>query len=157
MKKTIICSIVLLCLFNTSCIKEKPDPNIDLEAHEIVFSVVKTAPFSGNATIKGVIQNVGDDYRSDPGKQVIYLYEKELGVANGEIVAQKEFTNLDAGETLELSYSRSWSAPIEFPPDYILWISYGPDITMDGNEANDDKISVNNKLVKSGEGINDLF
>ena len=60
-----------------------------------------------------------------------------------------------------MSYEREWnsSSPTEgeFPPDYIVKISYDPDILIDGNPDNDDCNPGNNEVTRSGAGINTLL
>lgn len=140
---------------------DSPEPIIDLKAESLTFSVVKTAPFVGVATIKGTILNIGDTFASGDNQQSIILYEKILGTPMGVVVARKSFKNLEVGETLEVSYNRIWnsSSPAEgeFPPEYTLVIGYDPDLYLDGNVHNDDVNSENNRLTKSGKGINRVF
>lgn len=113
------------------------------------------------ATITGTVKNIGTkDFSSSEGQQFIYLYEKPLGGTATPLLSLP-FTNLAAGDSLFVTYTRNWdaSSPVEgeFPPDYILSIMYDPDITTDGNENNDDVNNDNNSLTKSGSTINDLF
>ena len=137
---------------------------IDLQAENIIFSVDPTSQFAGNATITGTVRNLGDNFRSGVGQQVIRLYERSLGTPTnqpGTEVASLTFTSLDAGETLEVSYTRSWnsSSPAEgeFAPEYILVIDYDPDLFLDGNVNNDDTNSANNRVLVSGHLINGMF
>ena len=139
-------------------------PSIDLKAEFIIFSVDPETEFAGNATITGNIINIGDDFRSGSGQQVIRLYERSLGVPTdqpGQEVANLSFTSLDAGETLEVSFTRPWdsSSPAEgeFAPEYILVIDFDPDLHIDGNDHNDDSDSGNNRILVSGHLINSMF
>jgi len=157
-------SLLAVTLAFTSCDKDsvaEANPTIDLAAEEISFSVDKTSQFSGMATIKGTLTNIADDYISDQGQQTLFLYERQLGVNQGTIVAQKSFTNLASGDSVEVSFSRAWNASSpaegEFPPEYTILISYDPDIFLDSNKNNDDINNTNNQLMKSGMDINDLF
>ena len=146
-------------------IDDDPKPTIDLKAESITFSVVKTTDdYHGVATIKGTVKNVGDDFASGDGQQTIYLYERSLGTPTNQLgieVAKKPFKNLSAGEILEVTFSRNWysasPAEGEFPPEYILIISFDPDLYIDGNLNNDDTNHANDELLKSGSGINALF
>ena len=157
----LICNLLIKC---TNPDDDDPKPNIDLEAEEIMFSVVKTDDYNGMATIKGTIKNIGDDFASGEGQQIIYLYERSLGTPTSQLgteVARKAFTSLAAGETLDVSFSRNWNsaspAEGEFPPEYILVIGYDPDLYIDGNLNNDDTHHDNDKIMVSGSGINALF
>lgn len=157
-----------LVLGMTSCDPDdmvvEATPSIDLAAEDISFSITKTGNFTGVATITGTIRNTSDDYVSADGQQSLYLYERSLGTPTdqpGTLVAQRAFTNLAKDATLTVSYSRDWNASSpaegEFPPEYILVISYDPDIYLDGNKHNDDNNTANDELLASGSGINDLF
>ncbi|WP_298309661.1 hypothetical protein [uncultured Aquimarina sp.] len=136
---------------------------IDLEATSITFTIVKDDDFTGTATITGTVTNIGDaNFNSGNGQQAVRLYQRSLGApAPGELVDTVSFTNIDAGETLTIRYSRPWnsSSPAEgeFPPDYRIVIDYDPDIFIDGNDQNNDSDLTNNDLTVSGSGINDLF
>ncbi len=139
-------------------------PAIDLAAEAITFSIDKDTQFRGTATITGTIKNIGDHFSSGTGQQTIYLYERSLGTPTtqrGNLVATKTFTELASDETIEISYSRPWnsSSPAEgeFAPEYILDISYDPDLLIDGNNNNDDRNYNNNSVMESGIEINNLF
>lgn len=141
-----------------------PNPSIDLKAEFIIFSVDPTSDFAGDATITANIINIGDDFRSGAGQQSMLLYEKQLGVPSdqpGDLVARLDFTSLAAGDKLEVSYRRPWNASSpaegEFPPEYILVISYDPDLYADSNVHNDDTNSANDKITVSGSLINQMF
>ncbi|NHF61447.1 hypothetical protein FK220_018990 [Flavobacteriaceae bacterium TP-CH-4] len=155
---------LLSCDPDEEPIVEETSPTIDLAVETISFSVVKTSDFVGVATITGSIKNIADNFVSGTGQQKVYLYERSLGTPTdqpGNLVAERSFTNLAAGETLEVSFSRAWNASSpaegEFPPEYILYIGYDPDIYIDGNEHNDDTNTSNDELLESGMAINDLF
>lgn len=158
--------LLMVCTLVVSCdpSDDNPKPVIDLKAESITFSVVKTTSFVGVATIKGTIKNIGDAFVSGDNQQGIILYERALGTPSGQsgvVVAKKSFNSLDVGETLEVTYSRTWNvgspAEGEFPPEYILVIGYDPDLYIDGNEHNDDINHENDRLTVSGNGINILF
>ncbi|WP_299224012.1 hypothetical protein [uncultured Aquimarina sp.] len=164
MKTLKILSILFFSLLLCACPNDSIDPGtIDLEATSIIFSIVKDEDFTGTATITGTITNIGDaDFSSSSGQQVIYLYERNLGTtAPGNLVGTVNFTNIPAGETLTVTYSRPWnsSSPAEgeFPPDYSIALDYDSDIFIDGNDNNNDEDLTNNELTVSGSGINDLF
>lgn len=168
MKVYKIISVLLITLLIVNCDNEDdssdPPPNIDLKADAITFSVESISQFTGDATIKGIITNIGDDFSSGEGQQIIRLYERQLGTPtnqSGELVASVSFQSLAAGENLEVSYTRLWnrSSPAEgeFPPDYILRIEYDPDLLIDGNDNNNDSNVENNTITESGSAINDLF
>ncbi len=134
-----------------------PDPAVEAIDVEIVSL---TSKFEGQVRITGRMRNLGGLFDSGAGQQSLQLYEQYTG-AHAVLVAHVDFEDLDPDETLEVTYVRHWdsSSPSEgeFPPKYMVVISYDPDIYMDGNERNDDCNSDNNVRERSGWDINDLF
>jgi len=138
-----------------------PPPCPDPAAEAIEFEIVsRPTPFAGEVRIIGRMRNVGGPFVSHPGEQRLLLYEQSAG-GHATLVARVEFQNLDPGETLEVTYVRSWDTTsfdlLEFPPKYMLQILYDPDIKEDGLEQNDDCVHDNNLLGRSGSDINELF
>jgi hypothetical protein len=131
--------------------------NIDLVAEAINFSVVRAdGEFSGTVKIEGLIRNAGtSDYTSNTNQQLALLYEQNPG-GIPKLVATGTFKDLAVNATVKVSYTRKWNKSDEFPPTYILIISFDPDIYIDGNNNNDDSNTANNKISKSGEAINAL-
>jgi len=86
------------------------------------------------------------------------LYEDNGG--RPRLVATRVFQNLTPGQEVKVSYTRAWgkSSPAEgeFPPKYILIISFDPDIYIDGNDNNDDANTGNNRMEKSSREINGM-
>ncbi|MBP8114449.1 MAG: hypothetical protein KAY50_03770 [Chitinophagaceae bacterium] len=130
---------------------------IDPAAKAINFSVVSRIDnLKAKVKIEGVVKNIGrDDFKSTPNRQVILLYEKNPGGASN-LVATQSFQNLAKDAEIKTSFIREWDKSIEFPPSYILIISYDPDIYLDGNPDNNDTNSINNKMEKSSTGINTM-
>ncbi len=126
-------------------------------ATDITFSVVsRTGEFTGVVRVTGTVQNIGlQDFDSSAGQQSIRLLQDGIEVASGE------FTDLSAGESTSISFTRAWDASSpaegEFPPTYRVTISYDPDITLDGNPNNDDCRTSDNTREESGSQINALF
>ncbi|MAQ75146.1 MAG: hypothetical protein CL613_02290 [Aquimarina sp.] len=162
LKLVVLASIAIIAI---SC--EDDDPirvlDIDLQATAINFSIEKETDFAGTATITGIVTNIGsENFVSATNQQRILLYERPFGSSSaGSLIGEVNFTSLNAGEQLTVSYTRNWNSSSpdegEFPPNYVLQITYDPDIAIDGNENNDDKNSANNSLTESGTAINDLF
>ena len=162
LKLIVLASIAIIAI---SC--EDDDPirvlDIDLQATAINFSIEKETDFAGTATITGIVTNIGsENFVSSTNQQRILLYERPSGSSGtGTLIGEVNFTTLNAGEQLTVSYTRNWDSSSpgegEFPPNYVLQITYDPDITVDGNENNDDKNSANNSLTENGKAINDLF
>lgn len=166
MKTLKILTVVFITILCNACDNDdtaEPLGTIDLEATAITFSIIKDSDFTGTATITGTITNIGEEnFSSSDGQQAIRLYERNLGAdAPGTLVSSVEFTNLNAGETLTITYARPWnsSSPAEgeFPPDYRVVLDYDPDIFIDGNDANNDVDLTNNEVTASGTAINTLF
>ena len=162
LKLIVLASIAIIAI---SCDDDDPVSalDIDLQATAINFSIEKETDFTGTATITGIVTNIGsENFVSTTNQQRILLYERPFGSSTaGTLIGEVNFTSLNAGEQLTISYTRNWDASSpgegEFPPNYVLQIAYDPDITIDGNENNDDKNLSNNSLTESGTAINDLF
>ena len=161
MKKLIFYNLLLAGFIIAGCDDkdEEPTPelNIDLAAHALEFELEKTQEFTGMVTITGIIKNIGDDFRSREGQQAVQLLENPAGSGKSIMLDTKAFSDLDAGETLEVSFQREWYAGMEFPPSFIVRISYDPDIYLDGNEQNDDSNNSNNAMERSGQEISEMF
>jgi hypothetical protein len=131
---------------------------IDLSAAAINFSVVScTDKYHAVVKIEGVVKNVGTiNYTSGAGQQAALLYENRGG--RPVLVATKVFQNLTPGQEVRVEFTRNWykgsPAEGEFPPTYVLIISYDPDIYIDANDNNDDSNTGNNRMEKFGQGIN---
>lgn len=131
---------------------------IDPAAVSVSFSLNRRIDdFKAMITIAGIVTNIGkDNYNSNPGQQVILLYEDMGGTP--KLVATKAFQNLTKGKSVKIGFTREWnkSSPAEgeFPPNYTLVISYDPDIYLDNNPDNNDINSKNNRLVKSSAEVN---
>src|SRR5699024_5663153 len=114
MKKMIFYNLLLAAMVMAGCDdnEEEPTPelNIDLAAHSLEFEIEKTQEFTGIVTITGIIKNIGDDFRSREGQQAVHLLEKPAGSGKSIMLDMLEFSDLDAGETLEVSFQREWYA-----------------------------------------------
>ncbi len=147
------------CADSTAACEEVRCPDPAVESIEFAITRRDTA-FRGRVRIRANVTNLGGAFRSGAGQQSIVLEEVPLG-GRGRVVAQRPFVNLDAGETISVTWYRNWNASSpaegEFPPTYRAYLSYDPDIYIDGNDANDDCGTRNNVLERSGTGINDLF
>lgn len=161
MKKMIFYNLLLAAMVMAGCDDSEEEPtrelNIDLAVHSLEFEIEKTQEFVGIVTITGIIKNIGDDFRSSEGQQAVHLLEKPAGSGKSIMLDMLEFTDLDAGETLEVSFQREWYAGMEFPPSFIVRLSYDPDIYIDGNEQNDDSNTDNNAIERSGQEISEMF
>ncbi len=159
MKSALLLSFLILSFAIAGCEEdETPEiSTIDLVAESINFSVVPTSEFEGVVTIVGTVKNYEDDFISSSGQQEILLYEIPAGFSEGSIVATRDFADLTAGDSLQVSFSRNWSKSAEFTPNYRLMILFEPDIAIDDNPRNDDSDASNNRLDESGSQINDLF
>jgi len=131
--------------------------DIDLSAHEIRVSLLRVYD-ANNAKIKieGIVKNVGRlAYTSGTGQQVALLYEEMPG-SGMRLVATRNFRNLGVNATTSLAFTKIWNktANAEFPPNYVLVITFDPDLYTDGNTNNDDAVSTNNRITKAGSEIN---
>lgn len=79
------------------------------------------------------------DYISAPGQQVLVV-EGQNGARSGQV----PFVNLNRGDVI------LWSdtfQPFEFPARYSAYLSFDPDLLIDGNLRNDDCRSTNNRVA----------
>ncbi len=123
------------CEVNTGC-------GLDLAAS---ISVQTVTCFNGSARIRirGEATNISSqDFRSRLGPQSLLLYEVQGRTRT--LVASKDFTAVQAGFGVDVSYERLWILSTEFPPSYEVRLSYDPDIFIDANEENDDCDLTNN-------------
>lgn len=131
--------------------------SVDPAASAIYFSLVKRIDDTkAQIKIEGVVKNIGkNDYKSGPQQQAVLLYEKIPGGAT-RLVVTRVFQNLAKGAEIKVALVKNWDKSIEFPPTYILVISYDPDIYLDNNPDNNDINSINNKLEKSSVEVNSM-
>lgn len=130
----------------SNCEPTDPNPAVD----RIDFEVVTTDP--DTVRITGVVENKGGGlFDSSAGQQSVQLYEGTT------LLATQEFEDLAAGATVSVTHEMSWNTNNEFPPTFRVLIAYDPDISIDGNDNNDDCATSDNVLERDGSEINDLF
>jgi|TARA_B100001059_G_C17633760_1_gene475756 hypothetical protein len=154
-----IFSIVILSFFLSSCDKDDDPQTIDLEATTIDYELVgTTSPTTGEVRLTAIVTNIGNsNFNSSSGQQFIQLSRRELGSTAETVLETNNFTVLNRGDEITLVVVINWNTAIEFQPEFILRISYDPDILLDDNPNNDDTNSTNNSFVLSGFDINGLF
>ena len=136
------------------------EKKIDLAAMSISFTELScTNKFVANIKIEGEVKNIGGlNYESGARQQSAQLWED--GGGRPRLVARQPFQNLGVNEVVKVSFTRSWnkSSPEEgeFPPIYRLLIAFDPDILIDGNNNNDDKVTANDEIRKSGKEVNQM-
>lgn len=127
----------------------------DLAAEAIEFRLLardSVRRFEGRVRVMGTVRNRGAvAFESGINQQSVQLYE------NDRLVASQPFQTLAPRAAVQVSFTRPWSAAMEFPPTYKLVISYDPDIYLDGNPKNDDCAGYNNRLERSGIEVHELF
>ena len=134
-------------------IKECGDP----AAQSITFQVISRDAghkTQGRIQITGVVKNVGNAvFESDPKQATVALYETPAG-GRGTVKAQQSISHLEPNAVITLKYETNWSTSVEFPPTFMLLISYDPDIYLDANKKNDDCNQNNNRKELPGSEIN---
>lgn len=127
-----------------------PDPAVTALQYELVEL---TGDNVGRVRITGKIKNIGQTaFSSSSGQQSLQLYE------GGTLVATEDFINMLIDGEVTVTYEREWSVSDEFKPDqYVLLISYDPDIYIDDNLLNDDCNQDNNRRERDAGEIDDLF
>lgn len=160
MKTLQLLLLTLLCIISFSCDKDDETPIvIDLEATTIDYELLNTTtPTTGEVRLTARVTNIGNtDFNSGSGQQSIQLLRRPLGSTTETLLEENNFTEINHGDQITIVVVINWDIAIEFQPEFILNISYDPDIAIDGNENNDDSNSSNNRFVLSGSDINSLF
>ena len=100
----------------------------------------------------------GVDFRSGRGQQQVDIYQLSPGAAARRL-GRFDFDTVAAGSRdVEATYDvLRWRTSQEFPPSYRFDIVFGPDISADGNTANDDCSRSNNSTTISGQDINNII
>lgn len=137
-----------------------PDP----VAYDITFRITRRKDKSNiRVRITGIIKNIGrKTFKPIHNQAKAYLYEMPPGASTGgKIVAQKVIPNLNPSAAISLSCERDWNITPKsggnLPPTYRLQILYDPDVYKDTSKDNDDCTRKNNKKVRSGSEIKELF
>lgn len=138
--------------------KVRPQPAIDLKAMSITFTLIRRID-DNKAIIKviGTIKNVGTQkFISNEKQQGVNLSEVQSStfpnaVGPTKVKVDRLFSTIPAGGIFQISYEMEWNKSNEFPPIFVLNITYDPDITADGNTSNDDAVYANNKLEVDGK------
>lgn len=135
-----------------------PAQTIDLKAESITFTLSRRID-ANRAMIKviGTIKNVGTEkYVSNQKQQSAALsesYSSTSTATNPQLKKEQLFSTLDPGATVVVTYELEWNKSNEFPPLFVLNLSYDPDILIDGNPKNDDKNPGNDKIVVDAKAI----
>ncbi len=153
MKSRLILPFLALsvCVFSgltcpDNCETTDPNPAVD----RIDFEVLESFP--PMIRITGVVENKGGGtFDSSAGQQSVQLYQDTT------LLETQEFEDLAAGATVSVTHVISWNTSNEFPPTFRVIIVYDPDISIDGNDNNDDCATSDNVMEKTGSEINDLF
>jgi hypothetical protein len=100
----------------------------------------------------------GVDYSSTRGQQLVEIYQVPTG-GSARRLGQFDFDSVAAGSrNVVATYDvLRWRTSQEFPPSYRFDIVFGPDISADGNAANDDCSKSNNSTTISGQDINSII
>ncbi|WP_071673412.1 hypothetical protein [Nioella nitratireducens] len=107
----------------------------------------------GMVRIEAEIANVGGaPYRSHGGQQFV-----AMRTASGAPIGQRDFVNLDPGESFVFATERRWNPASEFLEGFGVAITYDPDIRLDANPQNDDCRMADNTASLSPAEINALF
>lgn len=133
-------------------------PAIDLKAMSITFTLIRRID-DNKAIIKviGTIKNVGTQkYISNENQQGVNLSEVQSStfpnaVGPTKVKVDRLFSTIPAGGIFQISYEMEWNKSNEFPPIFVLNITFDPDIRADGNTSNDDAVYANNKLEVDGK------
>jgi hypothetical protein len=100
----------------------------------------------------------GVDFRSARGQQWVDIGQVSSG-GSARRIGQFDFdTVASRSDNVVATYDvLRWRTSDEFPPSFRFTIVFGPDISADGNTANDDCTATNNSTMISGEDINSII
>ncbi|MEZ4886444.1 MAG: hypothetical protein R3E32_17035 [Chitinophagales bacterium] len=131
-----------------------PQPSCpDLKAMPIQFQILsRPTPYTARVRVTATIKNIGGtDYISGSNQQSMQLYIGSTPVKN------EGFANLAKGTTRTITYDMTYSTSNEFPPMIKLFISYDPDIAIDGNPKNDECTYSNNQSSRDSSEIGGML
>jgi hypothetical protein len=135
-------------------VKECRDPAAFSLKYKVVAKDPKWPTTQGRIRIEGVVKNVGNAvFESDPRQASAQLYETPAS-GPASVKAKQDIPRLDPGATIMLHYETAWNTATEFPPKYVLQLTYDPDIYIDANPKNDDCNRNNNRMELTGQQIN---
>jgi len=126
-----------------------------LNGIEVRYLSVEPARNQYSFRLVAVVENAGRaNYTSSPKQQVLELHTIPQG-GSARRLRSWDFPSIPAGgEAAESIYDiGGWKLSDEFPPSYRFSITYGPDISSDGNNSNDDCDMSNNSATISGADI----
>ena len=127
-----------------------PNPMI----RDITAEVLSRTATQARVRITAVVENAGGvAYRSSPRQQSITL------MRDNRRVSTQGFTVINPGNRFFVTYEEvvSRHGYGEFPPTFHARLAYDPDIRIDGNPANDDCRSNDNRRSMSGQVVNRLL
>lgn len=125
-----------------------PDPVAQIRAEVIAPSV---AGRPGRVRIHGTVHNNGGAFVSRPGQQVAQLFQGSAPVQS------IDFPRIDSGRSTTFSRDVEWTPGGEFNSDFIVRLTYGPDIFIDDMSTNDDCQLANNEARLTAASIDALF
>ncbi len=139
----------------TPAIQAVVNPNCPNPAvREVRAQVLSTNATHARVRITAVLENTGQAaYRTNPQQQTITLARD-----NAPVKTQR-FGNMNPGGRIFIRYDENVSIRGygEFTPTFHAYLSYDPDIHIDGNPANDDCRANDNRKSLSGNVVNALL
>lgn len=125
-----------------------PDPTARITA-EVISPAAGGRP--GRVRILATVYNNGADYVSRPGQQLAQLYRETVPVTS------RDFPAIGAAATADIAWDVDWLPGGEFNADFVLRLSYDPDIFIDALPTNDDCRMDNNEARLTAASIDALF
>jgi len=121
---------------------------LDLKAMPIQFTIVSRTAYTARVRITATVKNIGiQDYVSGSNQQCLQRY------VGRTIVANVPFQNLAQGASHTATHYMTYSFSEEFPTIIKPYVSYAPDIAVDGNTQNDECTYSNNISNRSSSEI----
>lgn len=124
----------------------------DLKAMPIQFTIVSRTAHTARVRITAKVKNIGNqNYVSGSNQQSLQLY------VGSTIVKNLPFQNLAKGASRTTTFYMNYHFSEEFPTTIKSYVSYDPDIAMDGNTQNDECNYSNNSSSRSTAEIGGIL
>ncbi|MGB1242515.1 MAG: CARDB domain-containing protein [Chitinophagales bacterium] len=124
----------------------------DLKAMPIQFTIVSRTAHTARVRITAKVKNIGNqNYVSSSNQQSLQLY------IGSTIVKNLPFQNLAKGTSRTTTFYMSYHFSEEFPTTIKSYVSYDPDIAVDGNTQNDECTYNNNSSSRSTTEIGGIL
>ena len=134
-------------------VKECRDPAAESLTF-VILSRDKAHPTRGRINLTGVVKNLGNaTFESNPNQARAQL-ARVPSAGPPAMLSATDIAILRAGASIRLGATVDWDTAQEFPPRFVLSLTYDPDIRLDANFRNDDCNTNNNSRELTADQIN---